>query len=174
MRKVVFTTQRLIAHYWTGAELEALLAVYGDIDAMRWVGDGRAITRDQCEKWTHVTLANYEKHGYGMYALEEKATGSTIGFCGIVHPDGQAEAEVKYAFLRSHWGRGLATEAVIGLLDYGIQAHGLGYIIATTAPENVASHRVLLKAGLARGELRDNGDGTSTQLFVWRPSASAA
>lgn len=173
MRKVAFTTQRLIAHYWTGAEIEALLAVYGDTDAMRWVGDGCAITRAQCEQWTHVTLANYAKHGYGMYALEEKATGSTIGFCGIVHPGGQAEAEVKYALLRSHWGRGLATEAVIGLLDYGIQTHGLRHITATTAPENVASHRVLLKAGLTRGELRDNGDGTLTQFFVWSPSTSA-
>jgi hypothetical protein len=42
------------------------------------------------------------------------------------------------------------------------------HIIGTTAPANAASHRVLLKAGMKRGDLRDNGDGSQTQLFHWR------
>ena len=174
MASIVFTTERLIACRWVGAEVEDLLAVYGDADAMRWVGDGIAITREQCEKWLEVTRANYEKHGYGMFALAEKESGKVVGFCGLVHPDGQEEPEVKYAFLRSHWGRGLATEAVLGLINYGCTKHGLSRIIATTAPANVASHRVLLKAGLVHGPLRDNGDGSQTQVFVWQPAPSAA
>ena len=93
-----------------------------------------------------------------------------IGFIGIVHPGGQPEAEVKYAFAREHWGKGLATEALRGAVAYGAATHGLTHMIATTAPENLASHRVLLKSGFARGELRDNGDGTFTQVFEWRSS----
>ena len=103
-----------------------------------------------------------------MFALEEQGSGTAIGFCGIVHPGGQIEPEVKYAFLRSHWGRGLATEAVVGLLEYGGRSHALTHIIATTDPANTASHRVLRKAGFERSELRDNDDGSQTQLFYWR------
>lgn len=173
MSDTVFITDRLIARRWRASDLDALLAVYGDADAMRWVGDGRPITRAECEQWLGVTQANYEKRGYGMFALEEQASGAVVGFCGIVHPGNQIEPEVKYAFLRSHWGRGLATEAVVGLVAYGEHSHALSYMIATTDPANTASHRVLQKAGFERGELRDNDDGSHTLFFHWR-SADAA
>jgi RimJ/RimL family protein N-acetyltransferase len=174
MRQFVFATPRLVARRWTGAEVEDLFAVYGDAVAVRWVGDGRPITLPECEQWVGVTLANYQKRGYGMFALEEKPASRVIGFCGIVHPGDQVEPEVKYALRRSHWGRGLATEAVLGLLAYGAEAHGLSQIIATTAPDNAASHRVLLKSGFRVGELRLNDDGSQTQLFVWRSATIAA
>jgi RimJ/RimL family protein N-acetyltransferase len=170
----VFETHRLIAKRWTGGEIDDLIAVYGDSDAMRWVGDGTAITREQCEKWVEITIANYEKRGYGMLALEERATGMVVGFCGLVHPGSQKDPEVKYAFLRSHWGRGLATEAVTALIEYGRREHCLYCIIATTAPANIASQRVLLKAGMVRGPLRENEDGSSTQLFVLQREQGAA
>ena len=172
MSQPVFVTDRLLARRLGAEDVEALFAVYSDAEAMRWVGDGQPITRPECEQWVTVTLANYEKRGYGMFALEERASGNIIGFCGIVHPGGQIEPEIKYAFLRSHWGRGLATEAVIGLLRYGSEVHSLTYLIATVAPDNSASQRVLLKAGMIRGELRTNEDGSQTQLFFWPKSDS--
>jgi RimJ/RimL family protein N-acetyltransferase len=86
-----------------------------------------------------------------------------------VHPAGQDVPEAKYALRRGLWGKGLATEALIGLLSYGASAFGMKEVIATTAPENVASHRVLLKAGMQSGALRENDDGSFTQLFFWHP-----
>ena len=174
MSDVVFSTERLVVRRWRDSDLSNLLAVYGDAEAMRWVDDGKPITVEECIKWLGVTRTNYEKRGYGMFAVEERAAPKVIGFCGIVHPGDQAEPEVKYAYLRSHWGRGIATETVAGLIQYGAATHGLRYIIATTAPANVASHRVLLKAGMERGALRDNGDGSHTQLFHWGSVQSAA
>ncbi len=164
----VFTTDRLVIRRWNGSETDDLLAVYGDTDAMRWVGDGVAITRDQCVRWIEVTLGNYEKRGYGMFAIEDAGSGKVVGFAGLVHPGDQREPEVKYAFLRSQWGRGLATETVKALIDFGHRAHNLNVIIATTAPANVASHKVLLKAGFVYGQLRENEDGGRTQVFVWK------
>ena len=167
MSDVVFTTPRLAVRRWRHSDLDAIFAVYGDADAMRWVGDGHVITLPECERWLEVTLANYRKYGYGMFALESLADAVVIGFAGIVHPGGQPEPEIKYALRRSHWGKGFATEAVEGLVAYGAGRHALARIIATTAPENAASHQVLLKAGFMRGELRDNDDGSQTRVFVW-------
>ncbi len=173
MSEPVFQTERLWVRRWCDADLPSLLAVYGDPEAMRWVGDGRAITLEECVRWLDVTRSNYATRGYGMFALEERASPGAIGFCGIVHPGGQPEPEVKYALARTHWGRGLATEAVSGLIGYGTGTHGMDFIIATTAPENVASHRVLLKAGMQRAALRVNDDGTQTQVFHWRAGRRA-
>lgn len=171
MSELVLQTRRLLARRIGPTDVEPMLGVYGDPEVVRWVGDGKALGRAQCEKWVEVTQANYASRGYGMFALEARESGAIVGFCGLVHPGGQAEAEVKYAFHRSCWGQGLATEAVSALLPYGASRFGLTEIIATTAPENAASHRVLLKAGMRRGALRREDDGSLTQLFAWRPAA---
>lgn len=167
----LFVTARLHARRWHAGDLDALVAVYGDAQAMRYVGDGQPLTRAGCEEWLAVTRANYEKRGYGMLALAEAASGAVVGFAGIVHPGGQAEPEVKYAFRRSHWGMGLATEAVSALLRHARDELGLSGIIATTHPENTASHRVLVKAGMAPAELLVDEDWRMTQFFRY-PQAS--
>jgi len=161
----VFATRRLLARRWHAGDLAALMEVYGDAPTMRYVGDGQPLARAACERWIAVTLGNYEQRGYGMYALAEAATGTVVGFAGIVHPGGQAEPEVKYALRRSHWGIGLATEAVTGLLRHAREDLGLSGLVATTHPKNAASHRVLAKAGMVRAELLVDDDWQMTQFF---------
>jgi ribosomal-protein-alanine N-acetyltransferase len=173
VKDVVFETVRLVARRWRPDDGEAVFRVYSDAEAMRWVGDGSAISREDCARWLDVTQQNYARRGYGMFLLESRGDASLVGCAGLVHPGGQPEAEVKYALLRSHWGRGLASEAVRALLDWGLVTHGLRHVVATTAPENTASHRVLLKCGLRRTTLRDNGDGSFTQCFAWDAPASS-
>jgi RimJ/RimL family protein N-acetyltransferase len=168
MTDTVFETSRTRVRKWRESDLTAILTVYGDRDAMRWVGDGEPISAADARRWMQVTSENYEKRGYGMFAVELPSSGEVIGFVGIVHPNQQEEPEIKYAYLRQYWGLGIATEVARGMIRYGEVTHGLRHIIATTAPENLASHRVLLKAGMRRGDLRENGDGSQTQLFVWR------
>ncbi len=136
---------------------------------MQFVGDGSPITLESCQEWLEVTARNYSLRGYGMFSLEERATGLVVGFCGLVHPGGQSEAEVKYAFLREAWGKGYASEAVPYLLGYGHQAHGLSRVIATVAPGNLASQRVLAKAGAKRIAPRLHSDGSTTLVYEWRP-----
>lgn len=160
----LFRTARLHCRRLRAADLDAMAEVYGDADAMRWVDVGEPLPRAGCAQWIRVTHGNYVRRGYGMSALETRA-GEVIGFIGLVHPGGQPEAEIKYALHRRHWGQGLATEAARGLLAWGAAVHGLRHVTATTAPENLASHRVLLKAGLQRGRLRQNDDGSFTQCF---------
>lgn len=163
----VFETERLQSRQLTAEDLGALLAVYGDAEAMRWVGDGSPLTAAEARAWVKVTENNYRTRGYGMFALAEREGHKVVGFCGLVHPGAQREAEVKYAFLRTHWGRGLATEAVTELLRYAERRHGLTYLIATVYPENLASQRVLSKAGMTKAELRKNEDGSQTLVFEW-------
>jgi RimJ/RimL family protein N-acetyltransferase len=145
-----------------------MLAIYGDAEAMRWIGDGQPITEEQCTKWHGVTGDNYRVRGYGMFALVERNTQEVIGFCGRVHPGGQSEAELKYALAHRYWGLSLATEAATAMLAFASTVADLRRVMATTAPENIASHNVLLKAGMAREGLRLEEDGSYTQVFGWR------
>ena len=169
----LFQTKRLRCRRWTRADFNAVYAIYSDPVAMQWVGEGRPITREACETWFAVTEANYQTRGYGMFALDDPATGLMVGCCGLIHPGGQPEAEIKYAFLREHWAKGLASEVVPALLQYGYEEHGLGRIIATVYPENLVSQRTLLKAGARVVQHRTEDDGTATLVFE-RLASSAA
>jgi RimJ/RimL family protein N-acetyltransferase len=172
MPEFVFKTPRLVARRLEHGDIEALLSVYGDPQVVRWVGDRKPLDRGLCEKWVEVTHRNYATRGYGMFTLVEQESGAVVGFCGLVHPGAQPEAEVKYALHRNCWGKGYATEAVCALLAYGASQLSLNEVIATVAPGNKASQSVLLKAGMQRGEVRRNEDGSFTQLFAWRRRAA--
>ena len=171
MTEALFSTERLLCRRWQVQDIEPLFAVYSDPEAMRWVGDGQPISWENCEKWLQVTQTNYATRGYGMFALVEKLSNSVVGFCGLVHPGGQIEPEIKYAFARSEWGRGFASEVIPALLAYGASQHGLQTIIATVAVENLASQRVLVKSGMVLREQRRNEDESTTNVYLWRASA---
>jgi RimJ/RimL family protein N-acetyltransferase len=125
------------------------------------------LDRQGCAEWVDVTLRNYAARGYGMSTLVDRAGGDIIGFIGLVHPGGQTTPEIKYALKRAYWGRGYATEAVRAMLDYGARAFGMQRVIATVAPANIASQRVLTKAGMVEAERRANDDGSTTCVFEW-------
>jgi RimJ/RimL family protein N-acetyltransferase len=161
----VFVSSRLRCRHWVAGDRAGLLEVYGDADAMRWVGDGSVLSEEDADRWLGITARNYARRGYGMLALEERATGELVGFAGLVHPGEQPEAEVKVALGRAWWGRGLATEAVRHLLEAAASSYGLDEAIATVAPANAASQRVLVKAGMTRRADRVEADGSRTRVF---------
>jgi RimJ/RimL family protein N-acetyltransferase len=169
---VAFETDRLLVRRWTADDLGKLLLVYGDADTMRWVGDGQPMSEAQGLQWLKVTANNYRTRGYGMFAVMLRGSRSVIGFCGLVHPGGQAEAEIKYAFAKEHWGMGFATEVVVALLAFAAGTHRLREVIATVAPENLASQRVLAKAGMLQGTTRTEEDGSLTAVYSWRPRST--
>lgn len=148
------------------AHRPALLEIYGDLAAMRWVGDGTAITEEECDRWLEVTARNLVTRGYGMLALRSRATGEVVGFAGLVHPGGQDEPELKYALERAWWGQGLATEAGAALLAWGRESLGMDRIQATVAEEHGSSRRVLAKLGMAACGRVVEEDGSVTLVYA--------
>lgn len=169
--KLVLITERLLVRRWMPDDLEALLRIYGDVEAMRWVGDGVALAPQQAANWLEVMANNYRQRGYGMYTVALRDGGAVIGFCGLVHPDGQDKPEIKYAFAREHWGHGYASEVVCALLPYAARQLGLVQIIATVAPDNAASRRVLSKAGMTLIDTLGDDD-SQTLLMSWHAPAA--
>jgi RimJ/RimL family protein N-acetyltransferase len=92
-------------------------------------------------------LADGSEHSWCIVASEGR------GLIGLISawPDG-TEVEVGFVLARPHWGRGLMTEALLGVTEWVLATPGVTRLWATTDAENVASARVLEKAGYrARG-----------------------
>lgn len=163
---VIFGTERLIARRLVMEDAEAMQAIYGDPEAMTYVGDAQPLTIDNCRYWVDVTDRNFEMRGYGMIALVERETGDLIACAGVVHPNQQEEPEVKYAIRRDKWGLGFATEIVSALVDHAHAVLGKNHLSATVNPGHVRSQSVLRKTGFHHAEDRKNEDSTVTE--VWR------
>jgi RimJ/RimL family protein N-acetyltransferase len=56
-------------------------------------------------------VRHWERKGYGPYVLTEVKSSSTVGLVGLWFPSEWPEAEIKWAIIRRHWGKGYASEA---------------------------------------------------------------
>ena len=69
----------------------------------------------------------------------------------------RVSAEIGYWLGEPFWGRGIATEAVVAVTRYAIERHKLTRVFALPFASNVASCRVLEKAGYSiEGRLRQS------------------
>lgn len=163
----LFETERLRVRRITSDDFDAMYAAYSDPVAMRFVGDGSPISREDCARWIQITLSRYETHGYAMSLAEAKEGGEVVGFVGLVHPGGQPEPELKYTLMQAYWGNGYASELAQGMMGYAAEVLGMVEVIATVDAEHLVSQRVLTKAGFTRGEPRLEEDGSSTEVYRW-------
>ncbi|HEY8602363.1 MAG TPA: GNAT family N-acetyltransferase [Thermomicrobiales bacterium] len=148
---MIFETARLLVRPWAADEAEAVFAIYRDPEVTRYLGNSRThLTLDDSREWlARIAARNAAATGgLGMWAAVAKATGVPSGSIGLGPLDGGPEIEVGYHLGRETWGRGYATELAHGALEYGFVTLGLARIVGVTFPENVASQRVLVKAGL--------------------------
>lgn len=166
---IMFETERLLVRHWQPDDLDAIDAITSDPDVVRYVGDGKPLPRSEAERWIGVSENNYRTKGYGASAIIEKASGDFIGIGGLVRSSRDVgDAEIIYYFAKPYWGRGYAKEVVPALLDDGFRMHGLGSIIATIDPENVASQRVVEAAGMRylRTDPPEDENDTASMVYI--------
>ncbi len=83
-----------------------------------------------------------------VLGVQLKATGDLVGHVGL-SPFG-ASVEIGFAVQRRHQRKGFAAEAVGAMCAWAADEFGLPTILGVTAARNIASQRVLLRAGFAR------------------------
>ena len=146
-------TDRLILREYVEDDAEAFFQLNSDPEVMRFVPDTSFINVGQAwEILLAHPIADYRKYGFGRCACILKSTGENIGFAGLKYLEAFGEVEVGYRLMRAHWGIGLATEAAIASVRFGFADLALKQIIGLVMPENIASVRVLEKAGLRFSE----------------------
>ena len=92
-------------------------------------------------------IASYQAHGFGMWLVEQSATGLAMGLAGLVKRDGLDVPDVGYAFVPRAWGQGYAQEAAAEVLKHAQEVLEIPKLAAITSPENYASMAVLRKIG---------------------------
>jgi RimJ/RimL family protein N-acetyltransferase len=147
---VVLETRRLTLRTAELGDLDAMQALYGDDQTMRYIGAGDGVrTREQTARGIRRMMEHQDSHGYSIWVVADRASGEVIGNCGLVLVEWEGpDVELAYMIRRDRWGEGIATEAATASLQHGLGPLGLERVIGLAYPENVASHRVMEKAGM--------------------------
>ena len=137
-------SERLVMRGWREADLDALAEIGADPAATRHLG---AMSREESWRRMAYFTGHFALRGFGFLALEEKATGACIGWCGHYFPDNWPDREIGYTLVRSARGKGYATEAARRALVHAYDELGWTTAISFIALSNSASIAVATRLG---------------------------
>ena len=133
-------------------------------DAHRSIGESRAYLRFMLRKYRMKEPASW-----GIEYTATREIIGTIGFMWIQHDN--ASAEIGYSLSRDYWNRGIMTEALKAVIEYGFSFLNLNRIEAQHETTNPASGAVMRKChmqkeGTLRSRLMNKGKYVDVDLYA--------
>ena len=138
-------TARLRLRPFRDSDVVGMFDLFSNETTARYIG-GSCNDEDAWRRMAtlvgHVTL-----RGYGVWAVEELASGAFVGYCGPWYPLGWPEPEIAWSLRSQFHGQGYATEAAREARSHAYDVLGWRTAISCIALENAASIRVALRLG---------------------------
>lgn len=127
---------------------------------------GDVLTREESDASVAGFQDEFDRRGYGWWAVEVQATREFIGFAGLDQVDDGMPftgVEIGWRLARSAWGRGYATEAALTVMAHGFDNLELPEILAVTTAANHRSQAVMRRIGMTRDPADDFDDPTAPE-----------
>ncbi len=153
-------TNRLFIHSYLDTDFENCLALYCDEEITKFFDNGKARTEQETFDYIQERGSRYFDEGlpYGLFSVFLKENDTFIGQVDLVPTGNPGEVEIGWIFHKEFQGKGYCTEAVLDFLlplisklhKNKFESNGLplNRVIATAHPDNIASNKVIQKAGL--------------------------
>ena len=141
-------TARLCLRPLVAADLDELHRLFTQPGVRRYLWDDEVISRERTASVVERSIALLETDGYGLWGISLKGEVPLVGFCGFWHFHDPPQLELLYGLGEEHWHRGLATEAAIAMIRHGFEVLRFDRIESSTDAANVASVRVMERAGM--------------------------
>jgi RimJ/RimL family protein N-acetyltransferase len=149
---LIIETARLKLRPWRDDDLEPFAAINADPRVMEFFPS--RLNREQSDAVATRIRDRFERHGYGLWAVELPELAPFIGFVGLSVPSFEAHftpcVEIGWRLACEHWGRGYASEAALAVLEFGFNDLRLDEIVSFTTTTNQRSMRVMERIGMAR------------------------
>jgi [ribosomal protein S5]-alanine N-acetyltransferase len=126
------------------ADVEALI---GGVIPSTWRATG---FKDFLPVYLRQLERQGDTQGWGIWLIMAPADDSLDGDAGFNGPpDERGQVETAFTVMPHFRNRGYASEAVRALVDWALGQPGVTAVIASCDPGNIASQRVLSRAGLS-------------------------
>src|SRR4051812_41670650 len=140
-------TDRLLLRAFGPDDFERYAEMMADPEVTRHLMDSRPLTRVEAWRQLAMFAGHWTLRGYGLWAVEERATGQFLGRIGCLNPEGFPAFEIAYTLGRWAWGKGYAREGAAAALQYARDVLGRTEIASIIRPANAPSIRVATSLG---------------------------
>ncbi len=150
-------TERMICERMRPEHAAELVAHLRDPRVARWLSiTGQPPTELAVIEGLAAKVAHWDRHGFGLWVLRDRATSEMVGRGGLQHTfvAGMQEIELAWSIAPERWGEGLATELALA-------STSAGFGRPAPAPAGRAhaalQHRLAPGHGEGRDDLRRRG-----------------
>ena len=152
MADLPLLTERLILRAWRDEDAPPFQAICTDPAVMEFLGP--PLTLASAQELVRRQQGWQANLGYCFWAMEHRATGELMGFCGI-KPGAQGtpiegRIEIGWRMARKWWGAGLACEAARATLDWTWAHLDTDSVWAITTTGNLRSRALMRRLGMIR------------------------
>lgn len=166
---IVLETERLILRRLAVDDAPFTRRLVNEPSWLEFIGDrGVRSEADAREYLRAGALASYERHGFGLWAVEIRGADTPIGICGLVKRDFLEDVDLGFALLPEFWGKGYAREAAAAVVDLARSDFGLRRLVAITAPGNRRSIALLESIGFTFEKTVNHPGGPAEVLLFAR------
>ena len=143
-------TERLLLRPYTLSDFDSLYEILSDPETMQHYP--APFDEEKTRNWITWNLDNYEKYGFGLWAVILKETGEFIGDCGITlqNIDGEILPEIGYHIHKKYWRRGFAKEAARAVRDWGFRNTQYDIFYSYMKYTNIGSWSTALANGMKK------------------------
>jgi RimJ/RimL family protein N-acetyltransferase len=144
-------TARLILRGWRAEDLVPHAAMLADDDTARFITfQGRALGEAEAWNETAWLIGHWQMLRYGMFVIEDRATGAFLGRAGPLRPPRWPAFEIAWSLVPGARGKGYATEAARAAIGWSFDTFPIDRIVSIIDPRNAASRRVAERLGERR------------------------
>jgi ribosomal-protein-alanine N-acetyltransferase len=151
-------TERLVLREIVHADAEDIFSIFSDEETMQYWSCRKYTSIDQASRLIEGIARQVRENTGINWAITVRGEGRLIGKCGYNEwRKAHRRGDISYIVARDLWGKGLVSEALCAVLDYGFDQMNLHSIEAGVTPGNDASMRMLTRLGFRlEGHLRES------------------
>ncbi|MCU7784834.1 GNAT family N-acetyltransferase [Lelliottia amnigena] len=152
----VITTPRLICSPVEEQDWPFYLSLQQDPEVMKFVANQRPIATIRAAFEPRLQHWTPGSDHWLCLIVRDAVSQIPLGATGYIHRENDC-AEVGFLFAPDAQGKGYGYESLRALCDFAFEQGGIRRLTATVTAGNIASRRLLEKAGFVlEGELREN------------------
>jgi RimJ/RimL family protein N-acetyltransferase len=152
---LIITTDRLRLRPMERKDIADFVRALSDWDVQQWLSIPPFPYRHKDgEAFLAIVRNNHLTFHPTVFVIADKGSDAALGTASI-DINAAGTGELGYWIARTHWGLGIAKEAVRALLRHTLEHPALRQLVAVTDPENLRSQRVLTALGFRDLGLRD-------------------
>lgn len=150
-------TNRLLLRRWRTADRAPFAELNADPSVMEYFP--AALSPEESDLLVARIEAHFDRHGFGLWAVEIQNIAAFAGFTGLSVPSFEAHftpcVEIGWRLAAQNWRCGYATEAARAVLAFGFETLRLAEIVSFTVPGNIRSRRVMERIGMIHNPADD-------------------